>query len=421
MDIMAMNEPESQIISEKDHKLSWNDLGYILLLLFVIFIANYRLIFFKETYQILGDFRYDFVAFLGYNMHGWTEILYKNSCIPVWFSYDAFGVPCIAVHLNGLLHPTGPSLLPLLPYPEITIVMVILHYSLLGIFSYLAFRQLGVSSLAAFFASTWMTLAGYTLRVSYLWMDMNALIGFFFCLWVLIGFFKKVTLGRFILLAIGGCLQILSGDIELNIYFIYFIALWLFIYGIYSVSSGSEYIKILAIIAIAVLPALLISAAQVLPSSFFFTHCMRSERISLVQYKASFHPPIEILIGNLLMILRKLPNIFFGITPLGFCLFGLLRFNGKIISRRSPAIRASSIVIFVLIVIIYLAPQGIYRILYYLPLLSLFFRQFELFSILLLNLEQVKFTLSKIKKEIPYQIVRFDAGTRKRYCILFRN
>ncbi|MHA1408222.1 MAG: RlmF-related methyltransferase [Candidatus Heimdallarchaeaceae archaeon] len=46
---------------------------------------------------------------------------------------------------------------------------------------------------------------------------------------------------------------------------------------------------------------------------------------------------------------------------------------------------------------------------------------FELFSILLLNLEQVKFTLSKIKKEIPHQIVRFDAGTRKRYCILFRN
>jgi len=46
---------------------------------------------------------------------------------------------------------------------------------------------------------------------------------------------------------------------------------------------------------------------------------------------------------------------------------------------------------------------------------------FELFSILLLNLQQVKFVLSRIKRENSYQIIRFDAGTRKRYCLLFRN
>jgi len=412
-----MNSTEAKSRIELNSRLSsseiiWKkEIPYLALLGMIILLANLPLLF-QKTYQNLSAFMIDYLVGVLYAFNGLGENL-RNGYFFLWGPEMGCGVPVLAYYLSGLAYPPSLILSPA-RYPVNIILFCIAHFELIGIFSFLAFRRLALSRPASLLVSGWNALTGYTIWVSMVPSVISPLPWFYLIIFLLASPRETNRAGNFMLLILGFCLMLLSGDPEETLYAGYFGGAWLLLYWFFSRNGFPRKTIILAIFGLAL--ALILSLAQIFPTLNFLTRGTRAIRPSYDVYLESFIS-LKLVAGGLAgLFSRSFLNLFFSFFALAFAVWAIFR------KSKEPAVRASVIIIIIMTLLLIFPEIGLGQIPYHLPLFSHFVRHYKLgylfqFLVLVLAgfglemfLEEIKRDERSLKKSILILLAFIIAG-----------
>ncbi|MBS3919391.1 MAG: YfhO family protein [Deltaproteobacteria bacterium] len=166
----------------------------------------------------------------------WVESL-KGWDFPLWNPYQFSGHPFLANPQNGLLYPPNGFFF-LFPFDIAFNAVIILHFFLAGLFTYLFLRDLKVSSAGSLISGLIFMLSGYLLSVHSL---LNILLS---VIWtpLIMMFFRRAMIntgiGNEILTALFITLSFLGGGIEI-VYGNFFVLLIMMIFSLSAPLSGN--------------------------------------------------------------------------------------------------------------------------------------------------------------------------------------
>jgi len=356
---------ESGIFAPGEFKWK-SEISWLVVLGLLILLGNLPLLF-QRTYQ-------DFLAFLGdyhcgvvyaYNHLG--ESL-RQGWFLLWGPGTGCGQPELAFYLPAFSYPLS-VLFSLFSYPWREILFYLAHFELIGIFSYLLFRRVGISRASALVVSGWNAMSGYTIWISLIPSVIAPLCWFYLILYLLLQPGELGKARNFLLLVLGMTMTVLAGDPEEVIYAGYFLGLWVIGCWIFSRASFSRKTVLLILLAFGL--ALILSQAQILPTWNYLSRSVRSGKPDYQLYASSFFS-LDMIIKALVGVFsRKFINLYFSFFALGFGLWGI---SGK----KNSAIFSTLMVILVLLLILILPAIGLGRMVYSLPLYSHFVRHYKL-------------------------------------------
>jgi hypothetical protein len=237
----------------------------------------------------------------------WVESI-KNGDFPLWNPYQFSGHPFFANPQHAILYPFN-SLFLVLPFDVAFNAIIILHFFLGGLFTYLLLRDLQVNSTGALTSGLIFMLSGYLLSVHSL---LTILLS---SIWtpLIMMFFRRATLEKGfrneILTAIFITLSFLGGGIEI-VYGNFFVLLLMVIFSsvpqaafagdearpkrfVHSIPIYWGRIKSLFIVSVLFL---FLSAVQLFPFIELFYHSIRGSGISYQEATIWSFAPKDVLL-----------------------------------------------------------------------------------------------------------------------------
>lgn len=189
----------------------------------------------------------------------------RQGRIPLWNPHQLSGTPFLATQQHGALYPLNAAHL-VLPLPLALSVTAVLHYWIAAVSAALLARDLGASRLGAAVAAAAFALSGAMFQRLYLpphlyaacWLPAQLLLARRL-------HSRGVTPARVIALAGVFALQLLGGYAQYSLFAIYLLAAWLLWVAV-AERSLPKAMRTAGAVAAAGLLALLLSAAQLLPS-----------------------------------------------------------------------------------------------------------------------------------------------------------
>ncbi|MBM4324030.1 MAG: hypothetical protein FJ115_10765 [Deltaproteobacteria bacterium] len=230
----------------------------------------------------------------------WVESL-KQLDFPLWNPYQFSGAPFFANPQNGVLYPLN-GLFFLLPFDIAFNSIILLHFFLAGLFTYLFMRDLKVSSTGSLVSGLVWMLGGYFLSVHSL---LNILLSVVWTPLILL-FFRRALIRpgirNEVITAIFTTLSFLGGGIEV-VYGNFFVLLFMIFLPVTSDQWAEEGqrrwkriafgIRSLLILSIAFI---IFSAIQLLPFLELWLHSIRGEGISYHEATVWSFTPKDILL-----------------------------------------------------------------------------------------------------------------------------
>jgi hypothetical protein len=343
------------------------EMVYICALAVLIFLGNLPLLFGK-TYQDLSAFVGDFFVGVIYGYNALGESL-RSGNFPLWGSSMGCGVPEQAVLISGYAYPPA-MLFSLLEFPWKLVIFYLTHFELLGIFSFLVFRRLGISRPSSLLAAGWNAMSGYTIWISMMRVEISTLPWFFLMVFLLLDPAGMRRMKNFLLLALALAMMVLAGDPEEMVYAGLFGGIFLGCF--WALSEESFPWKSLALLLLALGLAVMIAMDQVLPTLNYLQRTVRAGKPPYQLYLASYFQFGELARGVLGLFFRGFYNLYFSFLAAVFGVWGL--WAGK-----KSAARTAGIVLLLLMMAILLLPGlGLGKIIYHLPLYSHFIRHYKL-------------------------------------------
>ena len=226
----------------------------------------------------------------------WVESI-KNGEFPLWDPYQFSGHPFFANPQHAVLYPLN-SLFFLLPFDVAFNVIIILHFFLGGLFTYLLLKDLKVSPTGSLLSGLIFMLSGYLLSVHSL---LTILLSVIWTPLIMIYFRRAITnpgLKNEILTAIFITISFLGGGIEI-VYGNFFVLLFMMIFSLsplYPFPKWREnwlHVRSLLIISIMFL---FLSAVQLLPFLELYHHSIRGSGISYQEATVWSFAPKDILL-----------------------------------------------------------------------------------------------------------------------------
>ncbi len=351
--------------------LEWKREGIFIAVLFLVILLGNLSLLFQKTYQDFLAFNGDYFVGVSYGYNELGESL-RHGWFLLWGSSMGCGEPEQAFYVAAFSYPLS-VLFSLFPYPWREILFYLAHFELIGIFSYLLFRRIGISGPSSLAAAGWNALSGYAIWVSLVPSAIASQPWFYLILYLLVRPRGLVRVKRFLILVLAMTMLALAGDPEGVVYAVYFLGLWLA--GCWLFSGGKIPWKPAGLILLALAISLALSSAQVLPTLNFLSRTIRSGKPGYALYLSSFLGWKELALAILGIFSRKLINLYFSLFALGFALWGVR--GGK-----SPGLRSSRIALLAVILVLLLPTFGLGEISYHLPLYSRFVRHYKLGFIL---------------------------------------
>lgn len=195
---------------------------------------------------------------------------WKSGEVPLWNPYNFSGNPHLANFQSAVFTPFN-LLFFILPFVDSWTILILLQPLLAGFFTYIFMRELKVGKIAALISSTTFMFCGFIT----VWMAYGTLsyaIAFLpLALFSVERFYKMKKIIYLILLSISIPLSFFSGHFQTSLYFLFFIAGYVFFKFIQTKNVG------LTIYAVAyIMFGCLIAMPQILPSIEFYLYSGRS-------------------------------------------------------------------------------------------------------------------------------------------------
>ena len=364
---MIQNRAHSEISAQESKPSPGSDAGYLCLLALIILLANLPLLFGK-TYQDLQAFGGDFQLSVIYAFNLLGDSL-RHGWFPLWGSSMGCGEPDLAVYFAAYAYPIS-MLFSLPAFPTGVIAFYLAHFEMIGIFSFLVFRRLGISRPAAFLAAGWNAMSGYSTWVSQVPSALAPLPWFYLLIYLMMAPEEIQKAKKFLLLVLAMTLMLLSGDPEQIAYSGLFGGLWLICFWLFNRSKFSTATFGLVLLGFAL--ALILSLHQILPTVNFFSRTLRSGKLPYQLYLTSYFKPGFILQAVAGLFARSFINLYFSLIAAGFALWAIFSRGNR--RAAGPGL----LVLFTVVLLLIMPALGLGKVVYSIPLYSHFIRHYKL-------------------------------------------
>jgi len=159
-------------------------------------LGNFSLLF-GRTYHNPFAFGGDFYLLVNVGFRIIGEML-RDGYFPLWDPSQASGEGGIGIPLIGASYPLS-IFCTSLGHPLGIIIYYLIHFELMGIFSYLAFRRLGIRPASSLLISGWNAMSGYTVYIGSIPSVIAPLPWFFLIIYILARtdmFYQRYFLAR---------------------------------------------------------------------------------------------------------------------------------------------------------------------------------------------------------------------------------
>jgi len=339
---------------------------WLLLLGLLIFLGNFPLLF-GRTYQDLQAFIGDFYVAVDYAFRIIGEC-FHNGYFPLWDPSMSSGKGGLALPVAGLSYPLS-MFCSSLGFLRGIVIFYFLHFELMGIFSYLAFRRLGVDPASSLLISGWNALSGYTVYVSAI-PGVIAPLPWFFLVIYLLARTEGLPWRVFLALISAFMMMVLSGEVEGVVYCGYFGGIFLILYWYFS--GQKNFSRILIVIFLSLIIAGVFSSYYFFPSLNYLSRTVRLGKPSYQAYLESQEFFQFMKIGFFGLFSRKFIGLYYSFLAVGFALIGAVR------RRENPSFRASFYLLLILLALLVFPEIGLGKIVYHIPIYSRFIRHYKL-------------------------------------------
>ena len=226
----------------------------------------------------------------------WVESI-KNGEFPLWDPYQFSGHPFFANPQHAVLYPLN-SLFFLLPFDVAFNVIIILHFFLGGLFTYLLLKDLKVSPTGSLLSGLIFMLSGYLLSVHSL---LTILLSSIWTPLIMMFFRRAITSSGFkneILTAIFITFSFLGGGIEIvyGNFFVLFLMVIFHSSAVYKFPKWREtWLRVRSLLIVSII-FLFLSAVQLLPFLELYHHSIRGSGISYQEATVWSFAPKDILL-----------------------------------------------------------------------------------------------------------------------------
>ena len=248
-----------------------NGLGILILL--VIAVIFFSPLLFGDKVIFYRDF-----TFVTFPFKYFITQTFQEGAIPYWSSNVYAGMPFMAGFHAGVFYP--PSILFLLDDATYALnLFYVLHFMILGVFTFLLARSWNLSFAAALCCGITGMLSGFMVASTLLSNFFMASVWLPLVFWLYYQFRVRNHIGYFIGLVVAIATQTLAASPEINIMTL----LLLFVHSLCFLpreSGFSGMVRIAAPLAVATVLALGLSALQLLPTAKLMEHSLRDEGMS---------------------------------------------------------------------------------------------------------------------------------------------
>ena len=226
----------------------------------------------------------------------WVESIRRGD-FPLWNPYQFSGHPFSANPQHGLLYPLN-SLFLLLPFDLSFNAIIVLHFFLGGLFTYLFVRDLGVRPAGSLIAGLTFMLSGYLLSVHSL---LSCLLSVVWTPLMMMFFRRAIARPGFkneALTALFVTLSFLGGGIEI-VYGNFFVLFFMTLFPISIQQKDGEWRRIwqgMRSLLLVSFVFLLLSAIQLIPFLELFLHSIRGRGIPYLEATTWSFAPKDILL-----------------------------------------------------------------------------------------------------------------------------
>ncbi len=265
-----MQTTDGSVINDRSRsKINLLGIGILLLITAAFFypmLFDGKVIFYRDYNLITYPIRY----FLGQSFNQWA--------IPFWVPYANGGMPFMATFHPGVFYP--PSLLFLLDDTTYALnLFYVLHFVILGVFTFLLARSWKISFVAALCSAVTAMLSGYIVAstlisnyfISAVWLPL--------VFWMFHRFWTRKHVGYFIGLVLAIATQTLAACPEINV----MTMCLLYAHSLYFLPRAPGFpgiARMTAALALAVALALGLSALQLVPTAKLLKHSFRDGGLS---------------------------------------------------------------------------------------------------------------------------------------------
>jgi len=360
--------------TQEDRELSGfknNGLGISILL--AIAIAFFSPLLFGDKVIFYRDF-----TFVTFPFRFFIAQIFHEGAIPYWNSNMYAGMPFMAGFHAGVFYP--PSLLFFMDdFPYALNLFYVLHFMILGVFTYMLARSWDLSFAAALCCGITGMLSGFVVATTLLSNFFMAIVWLPMVFWMFHQFWMQKKIGYFVGLVLTIATQTLAASPEINI----MTMLLLYAHSLYFLprSPGFSGIARMTVsLTLAVVLALGLSALQLIPTAKLMEHSLRDKGMTYeIHTQGSLEPAkLSTLILSPdykgLLDSRETPSWFSGFLHTTYMgLLGLAFVMLGILFRRKKSIRFWLIVFILGIVLSFGKYNPIYEVVYpWVPLLNLF-------------------------------------------------
>jgi Bacterial membrane protein YfhO len=264
-------EKNDDQVNFKIFRLKKNSLGTLILLaigltFFAPMLFGNKAIFYRDFTFVTFPFRF----FLAQIFH--------EGAIPYWNSNVYAGMPFMAGFHAGVFYP--PSILFFLQDTVLAInLFYLLHFLILGIFSFLLARSWGISFVAALCCGITGMLSGFIVASTLLSNFFMAAVWLPLVFWLFHQFWVRHHIGYFIGLVVAIAAQTLAASPELSIMTL----VLLYAHSLYFLPRApgvTGVVRMTAPLGLAVILALGLSALQLIPTAKLMEHSLRDQGIT---------------------------------------------------------------------------------------------------------------------------------------------
>jgi Bacterial membrane protein YfhO len=264
-------EKNDDQVNLKIFRLKKNSIGILILLaialtLFAPMLFGNKAIFYRDFTFVTFPFRF----FLAQIFH--------EGAIPYWNSNVYAGMPFMAGFHAGVFYP--PSILFFLQDTVLALnLFYLLHFLILGIFSFLLARSWGISFAAALCCGITGMLSGFIVASTLLSNFFMAAVWLPLVFWLFHQFWMRHHIGYFIGLVVAIAAQTLAASPELSI----MTMVLLYAHSLYFLPRApgvSGVVRMTAPLGLAVILALGLSALQLIPTAKLMEHSLRDQGIT---------------------------------------------------------------------------------------------------------------------------------------------
>lgn len=284
------------MMNKSENKRKRN-IGFILLIILLTVIFFGAIILKRNNYQIPFD------SF--YQQYPWinsTVDTYAKGEVPLWSNQFFSGFPTFADPQVGTFYPAN-ILLTLfcdkvtgyLPYFYIEL-SIIVHYALIGIFTYLLCRELKLSRGAALIGAIIFEFCGYVSGHPQHYSTIMGLVWLPFCMWMLFKMFRHFKYRDLVLFSIGFTLSILGGHVQTTLYsgMTLFAVLLYLTYRKYKENTGKEARKFFLLVCLGFVISALIASIQLLPTLELMANSTR-DKMSFEAFSKNNNSPLYMI------------------------------------------------------------------------------------------------------------------------------